>query len=213
MNGDMRGSARAQDRDVEAVVRSAKRFWFQARVPWPQRDRMTEKLRRQLHVAVEQGSEIDGVVGDDPVRYAAAWRRAIDHYRWGDVAITTVMGALLLAGTLAFLGPMTETGRLGLTQFGLVLVALSAVGALIHGVVVNVRDRLSRSAVLLIAIASGVLAVGVASAVGGDMMSTNIVLPLPAGFAAAMAACALTGQALRWKIRRDDIQRRVAAMS
>ena len=198
------GGARPQ---VEDAVRRAERFWFQARVPRSARRRLADELRGRLDREIEEGGDVSDVVGDDPVRLAAAWRRATDDDRWLDTVVSTGLGSLALVGAFAFLGPVTDTGGVGLNWFALWMVGAATLGSLLQGLVVNLRDRLSRWAVVAAGIAAALIlfwaTAVLAPDLGLDLGAPDLVLALPVGIPTAALVVALVGQAAWWKHRRD----------
>ncbi len=190
-------------------MRRAERFWFQARVPRSARRRLAEELRGRLDREIEEGGDVSDVVGDDPVRLAAAWRRATDDDRWLDTVVSTGLGSLALVGAFAFLGPVTDTGAVGLNRFALWMVGAATLGSLLQGLVVNLRDRLSRGAVVAAGIAAALILFWATAVLtpdlGLDLGAPDLVLALPVGIPTAALVVGLAGQAAWWKRRRDAL--------
>ena len=118
---------------------------------------------------------------------------------------------------MAFLGPVTDTGGVGLTRFALWMVGAATLGSLLQGVLVNLRDRVSRWTVVAVAVATALTlfwtTAVLAPDLGLDLGSPGLVLALPVSVPTALLVVALVGQATWWKLRRDAFDRALPSIT
>jgi hypothetical protein len=92
-------------REARHTVRRVRNYWYRAGVPRRVRRDKAEELRTHLDEALDEGSRIEDVVGDDLAAFASDWAEAERPRPLLDVFLQFVAALTLLPGGLALLHP------------------------------------------------------------------------------------------------------------
>ena len=94
---------------VHRTVRRVNRYWYRAGVPRRVRRDKGEELHAHLLEAVENGRDIEEVVGRDLAAFASEWAQAERPRPLLDLSLQVVAMMTLLPGGLALLNPWLST--------------------------------------------------------------------------------------------------------
>lgn len=97
-----------QRRNDQIRRRRVNSYWYRAGVPRRVRRDKTEELLSHLVEAVENGREIEDVVGDDLVAFASEWAQAERPSPLFDLVSQVVVVVTLLPGGIALLNPWLQ---------------------------------------------------------------------------------------------------------